>query len=67
MQVGNVFEIDRPERVTVEAGGLPLFRGRWGKYGRRIAVRIDEQLRSTAEVCNPTLSKERMASLDDER
>jgi flagellar motor switch protein FliM len=67
LQVGNVFEIDRPERVTVEAGGLPLFRGRWGKYGRRIAVRIDERLLSTAAVCNPTLAEERMAGLDDAR
>jgi flagellar motor switch protein FliM len=67
LQVGNVFEIDRPERVMVEASGLPLFRGRWGKYGRRIAVRIEERLLSTPEVRIPRPPEERMAGVDDER
>lgn len=44
LRPGDVFEIDRPESVTVEANGLPLFRGHWGKHGRRLAVRIDERL-----------------------
>jgi len=46
LKPGSVFEIDRPETVTVAAKGQPLFRGRWGKYGRKIAVRIEERLAS---------------------
>lgn len=49
LQPGYVFEIDRPEAVTVEASGRPLFRGRWGRHGRRIAVRIEERLLPTAD------------------
>jgi flagellar motor switch protein FliM len=44
LQPGNVFEIERPDSVTVEANGLPLFIGRWGRNGRKIAVRIEERL-----------------------
>lgn len=44
LQPGMVFDIERPESVIVEANGFPLFRGRWGKVGRRIGVRIEEQL-----------------------
>jgi flagellar motor switch protein FliM len=46
LQPGNVFEIERPDSVTVEADGVPLFTGRWGRNGRRIAVRIEERLPS---------------------
>ena len=44
LKPGSVFEMERPEVVTIEAEGQPLFRGRWGKYGRRIAVRIEDRL-----------------------
>jgi flagellar motor switch protein FliM len=44
LQPGHVFEIERPEAVTVSSGGFPLFRGRWGRHGRRIGVRIDDRL-----------------------
>ena len=44
LRPGDVFEMDRPEGVLVEAGGVPLFRGKWGKHGRKIAVRIEEHL-----------------------
>ncbi|HJU20331.1 MAG TPA: flagellar motor switch protein FliM [Stellaceae bacterium] len=44
LQPGNVFEIERPGAVTVEANGLPLFVGRWGRNGRKLAVRIEERL-----------------------
>src|SRR5579884_3862456 len=44
LRPGNVFEIERPDTVTVEANGLPLFLGRWGRNGRRLAVRIEERL-----------------------
>jgi flagellar motor switch protein FliM len=38
---GDVFEIERPQSVVIEAEGVPLFRGRWGRYGPKSAVRID--------------------------
>jgi len=41
---GSVFEMDRPGMLTVEASGVPLFRGRWGKHGRKIAVMIEDRL-----------------------
>jgi len=50
LRPGNVFEMDRPETLVVESGGVPLFRGRWGRYGRRIGVRIDERLTPMADV-----------------
>ena len=46
---GNVFEMDRPETLIVEAGGVPLFRGRWGRHGRKIGVLIEERLASPAD------------------
>ncbi len=45
LRPGSVFDIERPEAVTVEAQGLPLFRGRWGRRGGKIGVRIEETLR----------------------
>ncbi|MGH6982406.1 MAG: flagellar motor switch protein FliM, partial [Stellaceae bacterium] len=38
---GDVFEIERPQSVVIEAEGVPLFRGRWGRFGAKSAVRID--------------------------
>lgn len=38
---GDVFEIERPQSVVIEAEGIPLFRGRWGRFGAKSAVRID--------------------------
>ncbi|HEX3860953.1 MAG TPA: FliM/FliN family flagellar motor switch protein [Stellaceae bacterium] len=48
LRPGNVFEIDRHGTATVHANGVPLFRGQWGRHGRKIAVRIAERLASTA-------------------
>lgn len=44
LQPGTVFEMGRPETLTVESGGVPLFRGRWGRIGRKVGVRIEERL-----------------------
>jgi flagellar motor switch protein FliM len=44
LRPGDVFEMDRPDTVVVEASGVPLFRGKWGRHGRKIAVRIEERL-----------------------
>jgi flagellar motor switch protein FliM len=44
LRPGDVFEMERPEGVVVEAGGVPLFRGKWGSHGRKIAVRIEEHV-----------------------
>ncbi len=44
LRPGNVFDMDRPEMLTVEANGVPLFRGRWGRHGRKIGVLVEERL-----------------------
>jgi len=44
LRPGSVFEIVRPDSVTVQALGVPLFRGRWGRHGRKIAVRVEARL-----------------------
>jgi flagellar motor switch protein FliM len=44
LQPGTVFEMGRPETLTVESHGIPLFRGRWGRVGRKVGVRIEERL-----------------------
>ncbi|HTW53846.1 MAG TPA: FliM/FliN family flagellar motor switch protein [Stellaceae bacterium] len=49
LRPGNVFEMNRPERLVVEAGGVPLFRGRWGRHGLKIGVLVEERLASSAE------------------
>src|SRR6185437_7479268 len=41
---GTVFEMGRPETLTVESGGVPLFRGKWGRIGRKVGVKIEERL-----------------------
>lgn len=48
LRPGNVFEMDRPETLVVEAGGVPLFRGRWGRHGRKIGILIEERLASAS-------------------
>jgi len=53
LRPGNVFEMDRPESVVVEANGVPLFRGRWGRHGRKIGVLVEERL-LTQERPRPT-------------
>jgi flagellar motor switch protein FliM len=44
LRPGDVFEMGRPENVVVQAGGIPLFRGKWGKHGQKIAVKIEENI-----------------------
>jgi flagellar motor switch protein FliM len=44
LRPGQVFDIDSPGMVTVDASGVPLFRGRWGKHGRKLGVMIEERL-----------------------
>lgn len=46
LRPGNVFEMNRPDSLVVEAGGVPLFRGRWGRHGRKIGVMVEERLNS---------------------
>jgi flagellar motor switch protein FliM len=41
LRPGDVFEIARPDIVTIEGEGVPLFRGRWGRHGAKSAVRIE--------------------------
>ena len=53
LRPGSVFEIERPDIVTIQAHGLPLFRGRWGRHGRKVAVRIEERLEPSAETSLP--------------
>jgi flagellar motor switch protein FliM len=67
LRPGSVLEIERPEEVAVEANGLPLFRGRWGRYGHRIGVRIGERLLSTTDALVPPPSSETRNGRDDER
>jgi flagellar motor switch protein FliM len=50
LRPGIVFDIDRPERVTLEANGVPLFRGRWGNHGPKIGVRIEERLEAAIDI-----------------
>lgn len=50
LQPGSVFEITRPEMVTVQSHGQALFRGRWGRHGRKIAVRVEERLLPPADL-----------------
>jgi flagellar motor switch protein FliM len=49
LRPGSVFEIARPDSVTVQAHGMPLFRGRWGRYGHKIAVRVEARLPAAPE------------------
>jgi flagellar motor switch protein FliM len=49
LRPGSVFEIARPEAVTVQSQGLPLFVGHWGRHGRKIAVRVEERLTAAGD------------------
>ncbi|HEY5208147.1 MAG TPA: flagellar motor switch protein FliM [Stellaceae bacterium] len=50
LRPGDVFEIERPESVVIEAEGVPLFRGRWGRYGAKSAVRVDEAINPADDI-----------------
>ena len=67
LRPGAVFDLDQPESVTVEANGVPLFRGRWGKHGRNIGVRIDERLLASADALTAKPSEERKVGNDGEQ
>ena len=54
LKAGDVFELDRPQSVVIEADGMPLFRGRWGRYGHKSAVRIEEAVLTLEELLNTT-------------
>ncbi|HZK90497.1 MAG TPA: FliM/FliN family flagellar motor switch protein [Stellaceae bacterium] len=49
LRPGNVFEMDRPETIVVEAGGVPLFRGKWGRHGSKIGILVEERLPLTPD------------------
>jgi flagellar motor switch protein FliM len=56
LRPGDVFEIERPQSVVIEAEGVPLFRGRWGRYGRKSAVRIEETITPVDDVLATTMN-----------
>jgi flagellar motor switch protein FliM len=49
LRPGDVFEMERPDSVIVESSGVPLFRGRWGRHGTKIAVRIEDPVGEPSE------------------
>jgi flagellar motor switch protein FliM len=49
LRPGNTFEMDRPDTIIVEAGGVPLFRGKWGRHGNKIGVLVEERLSHTSD------------------
>ncbi len=65
LRPGAIFAIDRPERVTLEANGIALFRGRWGKHGRKIGVRIEERLEAATEILPSARRDEQQARSDE--
>lgn len=67
LRPGSIFDIDKPETVTVDLNGVPLFRGRSGKHGRKIGVRIENRLQSAADVLRTGLAEETSAGGNDER
>jgi flagellar motor switch protein FliM len=67
LRPGTVFDLDQPESVTVETNGVPLFRGRWGKHGRKIGVRIDESPLASADALTVTRPEARKVESDGEQ
>jgi flagellar motor switch protein FliM len=67
LRPGSVFDIDRPENVTVEANGVPLFRGVWGKHGRKIGVRVEERLEPAGAVFTPRRPESNESRPDDKQ
>ncbi len=67
LRAGSIFDIAQPESVTVEANGVPLFRGRWGKYGRKIGVRIEERLQAEADALAPARPERNEGGGEDEQ
>lgn len=65
LRPGAILDIDRPESVTVEANATPLFRGRWGKHGRKIGIKVEERLQPAGT--QRPLWAERKGDNDDER
>ena len=49
LRPGAVFEMNRPQSLVVESSGVPLFRGRWGRHGRKIGVLVEERLAPVGE------------------
>jgi flagellar motor switch protein FliM len=49
LRPGNTFEMSRPQTLVVEASGVPLFRGRWGRHGDKIGILVEERLSPPAE------------------
>ena len=56
LRPGDVFEIERPQSVVIEAEGVPLFRGRWGRHGRKSAVRIEGAITPVDDVLAATMN-----------
>jgi flagellar motor switch protein FliM len=50
LRPGDVFEMPRPESVVVESGGVPLFRGKWGRHGPKVAVMVESHLDKNGKV-----------------
>jgi flagellar motor switch protein FliM len=54
LRVGSTLSIDLPQSVAIAANGVALFRGHWGKHGRKIGVRVDERLREALATATPS-------------
>jgi flagellar motor switch protein FliM len=49
LRPGSIFQMDRPDTIVVEAAGVPLFRGRWGRHGNKIGILVEERLASARD------------------
>jgi flagellar motor switch protein FliM len=54
LRPGDVFEMPRPDSVIVESGGVPLFRGTWGRHGRKVAVMVENHLDKNGKIITDT-------------
>ncbi len=43
-QVGDVIPIDLPDRIILESGEMPLFRGKLGVSNGHFAVQLEEKM-----------------------